>query len=95
MPRTNNAGVKFPTSQRARWGKNVRKARGNTSQARFAAHLGITQATLWKIEQGRLNITDDLKWLICGRLCQSVDDVFPAPAVVPVLGDLDDEKQAS
>lgn len=85
MPRTNLQGVKFPQSQRMRWARNVKALRGSIPQTRFAGLLGIPPGTLWKIEHGEMNITDDMKWLICGKVGQSVDDIFPAPAIVPVL----------
>lgn len=86
MGRTNGAGVKLDPNVRKKWAKNLRNLRGTDRQEDFAARLGIDQATLSRIERGGC-LTDDMKWLICGRLNMTVDEVFPWPFTPPALHD--------
>ncbi|PON15810.1 hypothetical protein C2W62_21815 [Candidatus Entotheonella serta] len=48
--------------------KRLRALRGDDTQRAFAARLGITHATLNRLEQGRENITLRTLQKICDRL---------------------------
>lgn len=53
------------------------------SQARLAELARTTQASISRIESGTNPPGDDLKWRLAGALGDSVEHMFPYPAVRP------------
>ena len=69
----------------ALWGERIttrRKELGLTQQ-RLGELCGIGQASISKVERGRLRPSDDLKWKLAAALQLSLDQLFAYPAIVP------------
>src|SRR4051794_34030431 len=73
----------------ASWGKAIarRRAELKLSQQQLADALGIRQATVSKLERGRLCPSDTMKFKLAAALQKSPEDLFRYPAVVPSLPD--------
>jgi putative transcriptional regulator len=67
------------------WGERValmRAAKGLTRQD-LADRCGVNVTTIWRLEQGRHNPHDALKWNVAGALGVRMDVLWAWPAVVP------------
>lgn len=67
------------------WGEKVRARRTGWgfSQDRLAEIAGTTQATISRIEKGLQCPSDGLKWKLAGALGETVEHLFPYPAIKP------------
>lgn len=65
------------------WGERLRQRRGSITQEKLAELIGGDQSTISRIERGKVDISDDMKWKLAGALGCTVDDLFPWPAVRP------------
>lgn len=70
---------------RREWGERLAEFRGEDPQPVFAERLGIDKGMLSRIERGKVKVTDDMKWLICGRLGVPMRVIFPLPPAPPAL----------
>ena len=68
---------------RRAWGERVRKRRGPITQEQLAELIGGDQSTIIRIERGKVDLSDDMKWKIAGALGCTPADLFPYPDVVP------------
>lgn len=69
------------------WGTKVRKRRealGLTQEA-LAHRTGLRQSTISRVENGTQIPSDRAKWLLCGVLRCTLDELFPWPAIVPPI----------
>ncbi len=57
---------------------NLRKRRGNVSQARFARKLGISRPTLTRLENAQQNTTIATLERVCKALKCDIGDIFKA-----------------
>lgn len=67
------------------WGRRVAARRRELlmTQERLGDLCDVGQATISKIERGRLDPSYDLKWRLAGALNKSLEELFAYPAVVP------------
>lgn len=70
----------------AHWGERVaarRRQLGLTQQRLGELCGGIGQASISKIERGRLHPSDRLKWKLAAALQLPLDELFAFPAIIP------------
>lgn len=65
------------------WGRRLRDRRGPITQEQLADLIGGDQSTISRIERGKVDVSDDMKWKLAGALGCTVNDLFPYPAVRP------------
>jgi transcriptional regulator with XRE-family HTH domain len=65
------------------WGRRIKNRRGPITQERLAELIGGDQSTISRIERGKVDVSDDMKWKLAGALGCTVEDLFPWPAVRP------------
>lgn len=66
------------------WGRRIRERRvALYTQEQFAFICGIRQATLSRIEAGKLPPNDAVKWRIAGGLGATMDELFAWPKERP------------
>lgn len=67
------------------WGRRLKERRKGfgLTQERLAELAGTNQSIVSKIEQGQINVTDEMKWRLAGALGCGVAHLFPWPAVKP------------
>lgn len=70
---------------RADWGNRLRRRRGPITQEQLAELIGGDQSTISRIEHGKVDVSDDMKWKLAGALGCTVEDLFPWPAVRPPM----------
>lgn len=69
---------KTPGSLRRRLARGLARFRGDVSQNQFAKTLGISNASLNRIENGVQNVSLATIETLCRRLKCDVADLFPA-----------------
>ncbi|MBI2432890.1 MAG: helix-turn-helix transcriptional regulator [Candidatus Hydrogenedentes bacterium] len=62
-----------------RLARNLRCRRGDATQREFARKLGVSVATLNRIEQGQQNVSLATLGTLCKRLKCDIQDLFNAP----------------
>jgi putative transcriptional regulator len=62
-----------------RLAKRLRTLRGDLPQLRFSKKIGISNASLNRIEIGRQNVTLEMLETLCARLKCDVGDLFSEP----------------
>jgi len=62
---------------RKRLAAEMRRRRGELTEREFARKLGITKATLHRIENKETNVTLDVLDRICSRLKCEIGELFP------------------
>jgi putative transcriptional regulator len=67
------------------WGRRIAARRRELlmTQERLGELCDVGQATISKIECGRLDPSYELKWRVAGALNKSLEELFAYPAVVP------------
>jgi len=72
------------TEVHSSWGKRVKARRlaMRMTQQELADYCGLRQSTVSRVEAGRCP-RDAVKWLLAGALGQTVEELFPFPAVRP------------
>ncbi|MFP5319589.1 MAG: helix-turn-helix domain-containing protein [Acidimicrobiia bacterium] len=67
------------------WGRRLKARRSELglTQERLAEICSIEQSTISRIERGQVCPRDNVKWRLAGALGQTVEQLFPYPAVRP------------
>lgn len=67
------------------WGERVAEERvaAGLSRQSLADRCGVHAVTIWRVEFGKLNPNDELKWKIAGALGIRMDLLWAWPRIVP------------
>lgn len=69
----------------AGWGEKVAEEREalGLSQRDLADRCAVHVTTIWRVEAGKVNPNDELKWKIAGALGMRMDVLWAWPRIVP------------